>query len=318
MLFDSPFVRLPLNSHGRDFCIGDLHGCRQMLDRLLEAVGFDLRHDRLFSVGDLIHRGPESAACLCLAEQPWFFPVLGNHEAMQIAAYAGDCWVEDGRIETGLEYLADTDPKVLAREHLRYQAILAGLPLAIEIPLRDGRRVGIAHASLRSPYRWADVESLYRCQYDLDRPGPSLQARLLWDRLPADAAFAHASPEAAAAVSALDSGQRRELFAAGQPIPDIDLLISGHCQTPGDQPVKSGMRLFLDTGAGWEDGWLSMVEIDTGHCWQVPDSRMFPEMPVRQLERYLEPFPDAHSLVAAEAAMRARTAVITGSWASKP
>ena len=85
MLFDSPFVSLPVNDRGRDFCIGDLHGCRQMLDQLLTAVDFDPQRDRLFSVGDLIHRGPESAACLCLAEQPWFFPVMGNHEAMQIA-----------------------------------------------------------------------------------------------------------------------------------------------------------------------------------------------------------------------------------------
>ena len=306
MLFDPAFVSLPVNARGRDFCIGDLHGCSQMLARLLAAVDFKAEHDRLFSVGDLIHRGPDSAACLCLAEQPWFYPVLGNHEAMQIAAYAGDSWVEDGKLETGLEYLADADPKAIEREHQRYQAILAGLPLAIETTLLDGRRVGIVHASLRATHRWADVQALYWRAADLDRPGRSLQAQLLWDRVAADSAFADASPEAAAAVLALDAGQRRELVACGRPIQDVDLLISGHTRTPGDQPVKAGMRLFLDTGAGWEDGWLSMVEIASGRCWQAPDSRDLPDLPVRALDRYLEPSLPAPWRKASEAAVGAR------------
>ena len=36
-------------------------------------------------VGDLVDRGPDSAGCLALLEEPWFYPVLGNHDAMLMA-----------------------------------------------------------------------------------------------------------------------------------------------------------------------------------------------------------------------------------------
>lgn len=156
----------------------------------------------------------------------------------------------------------------------------------------DGRRVGIVHAGLRSPYLWADVQAIYRRDAELDRPRVALQPLLLWDRLPADFVFSAALPDAKTRIAALNLAQRRQQYVLGQQIPDIDLLISGHSQTPGDQPLRAGMRLFVDTGAGFEDGWLSMVELASGRCWQVPDPRMFPEMPVRILDRYLEPAMD--------------------------
>ncbi len=283
MLFDTPFVTLPVNDRGRDFCIGDLHGCRGMLDRLLEAVEFDRQCDRLLSVGDLIHRGPESAACLRLAEEPWFFPVMGNHEAMQIAAYTGACWIEDSTLETGLEYLADADPKAIAGAHQRLQDVLARLPLAIETTLADGRRVGVIHAGLRPPYRWTDVRGMYRRDAELDLPRRTLQPLLLWDRWASEAAFAALSAEGEAGIARLDIDLRWRHWACSRPILDIDLLISGHTQTPLAVPLKAGMRLFLDTGAGFPDGWLSMVEVASGRCWQIPDPRQSPE-PVRQLK----------------------------------
>lgn len=73
---------LPGNDAGRDFVVGDLHGHRSLLERQLERLDFDPVCDRLFSVGDLIDRGPDSLATLALIEQPWFHAVLGNHELM--------------------------------------------------------------------------------------------------------------------------------------------------------------------------------------------------------------------------------------------
>lgn len=73
-------IRLPGNEAGRDFVVGDLHGHRELLEQQLEQVGFNTHFDRLFSVGDLIDRGPDSLATLALIEEPWFHAVLGNHE----------------------------------------------------------------------------------------------------------------------------------------------------------------------------------------------------------------------------------------------
>jgi serine/threonine protein phosphatase 1 len=74
--------RLAANARGRDLVVGDLHGHRGLLERQLEAVGFDPSCDRVLSVGDLIDRGPDSLATLKLIEEPWFHAVLGNHELM--------------------------------------------------------------------------------------------------------------------------------------------------------------------------------------------------------------------------------------------
>ncbi|NLU16511.1 MAG: hypothetical protein GXW94_12260 [Serratia liquefaciens] len=77
-------TELTTNTLGRDFVVGDIHGCLTELHDLLEHVGFDSEKDRLIAVGDLIDRGRHSLACLKLLEHPWFFSVLGNHEKLLI------------------------------------------------------------------------------------------------------------------------------------------------------------------------------------------------------------------------------------------
>ena len=52
-------ARFEENATGRDFVVGDLHGMFSHLEALLNEVAFDESADRLFSVGDLIDRGPE-------------------------------------------------------------------------------------------------------------------------------------------------------------------------------------------------------------------------------------------------------------------
>lgn len=76
------WVQLPGNTTGRDLVVGDLHGHRAQLEKVLDRIEFDPSCDRVFSVGDLIDRGPDSLATLSLIQQPWFHAVLGNHELM--------------------------------------------------------------------------------------------------------------------------------------------------------------------------------------------------------------------------------------------
>lgn len=79
----------PKNETGRDFVVGDLHGCFDLLMTALTNIGFDRSTDRLFSVGDLIDRGPHSLSCLYLTKEPWFHATMANHEYMMYMSLLG-------------------------------------------------------------------------------------------------------------------------------------------------------------------------------------------------------------------------------------
>ena len=284
MLFDSPFVSLPANTRGRDFCIGDLHGCRAMLARLMDAVGFDVARDRLFSVGDLVHRGPESVACLKLAEKPWFLAIMGNHEAMQAGAYAGAINSDGRLVSSQCEYDGPRDPLMPGKaDQTRMEAILKRLPLAMEVQLRNGSRVGLLHAGLPAEWTWEDVRAMTErapALYEKLRPG--LQTAILWDRQPIIAATAAVYHTQESELHALYPTMKRYQFSrVTQPVAGLDLLVSGHT-TLKKWPLAIGNRQYIDRGAGKADGRLALVELGTQHYWEVVDPRADPTMPVSE------------------------------------
>lgn len=94
--------RFKSNTKGRDLVVGDLHGCCEDLLLALKAIKFNMKIDRLFSVGDLIDRGPDSFECAELIYKPWFHAVQGNHEDLMIKSvlhndeHATDIWLNNG------------------------------------------------------------------------------------------------------------------------------------------------------------------------------------------------------------------------------
>jgi bis(5'-nucleosyl)-tetraphosphatase (symmetrical) len=79
------------------YAIGDIQGCDAELGELLEAIGFSADCDRVWFVGDLVNRGPESLRTLrrIRAMGDSATVVLGNHDLHLLAVAHGVSQLRD-------------------------------------------------------------------------------------------------------------------------------------------------------------------------------------------------------------------------------
>jgi bis(5'-nucleosyl)-tetraphosphatase (symmetrical) len=73
----------------RRIFIGDVQGCREELERLLEKVKCDPARDEVHPVGDFVNRGPDSAGVLRVCKSIGAGGVLGNHDVHLLRVVAG-------------------------------------------------------------------------------------------------------------------------------------------------------------------------------------------------------------------------------------
>ena len=145
--------RLPANRAGRDFAVGDIHGAYDLVIQAMDEVGFDPSCDRLFSVGDLIDRGPGSYRCARFLAQPYVHAVRGNHEDMLIDLYAVGEPPQEAlgwmAARNGLGWWLDASPEV------RQDTLdaIRRLPIAIEVATYRGN-VGFIHADVPAGMDW--------------------------------------------------------------------------------------------------------------------------------------------------------------------
>jgi serine/threonine protein phosphatase 1 len=190
---------LPSNPAGRDFVVGDLHGCFDLLDRLLDHVRFDPACDRLFSVGDLIDRGPDSLRSLEFLDAPWFYAVKGNHEDLLLEFFepyrasgrmdywdeivTSDLWLNGG------EWVEACYLPVAQRMTSEFDRLLnrvSELPL-IWVVGKGPERFHVLHAELvRAEYRKRDQKVWLDADIDRWQAGEAIddatRERLIWGR----------------------------------------------------------------------------------------------------------------------------------------
>jgi serine/threonine protein phosphatase 1 len=204
--------RYATNTIGRDFVVGDLHGCYDLFMQLLDEIKFDKEKDRMFSVGDLGDRGPDSLKCLALIREKWFIPVAGNHEQMILDAacqpkFDWQLWIANGGA------WATTITK---EELLDLAAEVAELPLAIVVG--DGaQRFNVIHAE----YHGSDAD-LEGDLENIDTHSP-VPMSVMWGR-------------------DLINGTVDESKHAG-----LSPTFVGH--TPVEQVGCVGSHIYIDTGA---------------------------------------------------------------------
>jgi serine/threonine protein phosphatase 1 len=128
------------NTTGTDYAVGDIHGHFTLLQKALDAVGFDPKADRLFSVGDLVDRGPECRDVLEWLDKPWFHPVRGNHD--DYVCRFDTCDIENWVYNGGAWFAG-----LAWDEQREFAAQFNDIPLAIEVETEKGL-IGLVHADV--------------------------------------------------------------------------------------------------------------------------------------------------------------------------
>lgn len=221
----SKMLHFQENKQGKDYVAGDVHGCFRKLEKELKEIGFDEAVDRLFVVGDLVDRGPNSEEVLYWLAKPWFHSVRGNHEQMaidfikfpcdrSIYAYNGGQWFLD---------ICDVDER--QGQHIAEQ--LDKLPIAIDITVGD-KVYGIIHAEVPGG-DWAKLEAGLNSDI-----GHRYENVAMWDRSRynnKDTSF----------------------------VQNVELVYVGH--TPAkDHPKALGNVIYTDSGACFA-GPITILEI---------------------------------------------------------
>lgn len=106
------------------YAIGDVQGCFGPFQELLERIRFDPDRDRLWLVGDLVNRGPESLATLrwLVAHDHAVTAVLGNHDLYLLGRVLGVAGVTQPDLLSAVLHAPDRDDLV---EWLRRRPVVA-------------------------------------------------------------------------------------------------------------------------------------------------------------------------------------------------
>ena len=150
------------------YAIGDVQGCYDSLQRLLERIAFDPTGDRLWFVGDLVNRGPDSLAVLRFVKSlgDRAVVVLGNHDLHLLARGEGQVsYAKKDNLDDVLD-AADRD-ELLA--WLRHRPLIHHDP---------DKRFTMVHAGL--PPQW-DLALALACARELEAVlrGPDHRAFLM-------------------------------------------------------------------------------------------------------------------------------------------
>ncbi|ODS93717.1 MAG: bis(5'-nucleosyl)-tetraphosphatase (symmetrical) [Comamonas sp. SCN 65-56] len=132
------------------YCAGDIQGCADALERLLAHIGFSPSRDTLYLLGDLVNRGPDSAAVVrhCMAAEGSILALLGNHDLHLLALAHG---VRPLSRRDTLDALLKADDRNAMLDWLRQQ------PLARSV-VHGGERLLMVHAGVLP--QWSAEQAL--------------------------------------------------------------------------------------------------------------------------------------------------------------
>lgn len=255
------------------YCIGDIQGCHDAFERLLQRVDFSASRDTLYVLGDLVNRGPASDKVLrtCMAAGDAMRPLLGNHDLHLLAAAHGVR--RSSRRDTLAQVLEAPDrerllgwlrEQPLARSHRNAHGEELLMVHAGVLPQWTPREAMDLAAEVQDVLRGAQLPDFLQAMYgnQPDHWTPDLQG---WDRLRVivNAMTRLRFCDARGAMD-FDSTESAEQAAPGL-MPWFDVpgratagtpIAFGHWSTLGH--INRPDLVALDTGCVW-GGCLSMM-----------------------------------------------------------
>ena len=260
------------------YAIGDIQGCHAQFLRLLDKLRFDPAGDRLWLVGDLVNRGPQSLEVLRQVRElgDAATVVLGNHDLYLLMVGAG--FTRRGKDDTLARVLEAPDRdelldwlahRPLAHREQGFLMVHAGVPpnwsaeqavsLAGEVSAAltgpHARHV-LAHLAGDQPSRWSD-----------DLHGQE-RLRFIVNAL---TRMRFCTPDGRLSLRAKGPPQRAPLgtvpwFRAPQPKWRGDTIVCGHWSALGYYRYEG--LIALDSGCVW-GGKLTAVRLEDGKVTQV-------------------------------------------------
>ncbi|UST54966.1 symmetrical bis(5'-nucleosyl)-tetraphosphatase [Comamonadaceae bacterium OTU4NAUVB1] len=247
------------------YLIGDVQGCDDALGRLLDRIDFSASRDTLVLLGDLVNRGPASAAVLRRVQRLGASArsLLGNHDLHLLGVAHGAR--RAGRKDT-IDDILDAPDRAALLDWLRHQRM--ALHQAI-----GGRDLLMVHAGVLPQWSVehalalaAEVEAVLR--------GPDLGefVRVMYGNEPD---HWHDGLTGAARLRAIVNGLTRLRFCTADGRMDFDTKDSADAPPPGFMPWFDvpGRRTAAATVAfgHWSTlGWISRPDLmatDTGCVW---------------------------------------------------
>ncbi|MGB0721473.1 MAG: symmetrical bis(5'-nucleosyl)-tetraphosphatase [Gammaproteobacteria bacterium] len=160
------------------YAIGDVQGCLQPLRDLLDAINFDPDGDRLWFVGDLVNRGPDSLGTLRFVRGlgDSAVTVLGNHDLHLLAMAHGN--QRHNKADPGMQAIIDAPDAEELLTWLRHRPVLhvdeglgmamvhAGIPPGWDLDTARAEAQRL-EACLRSDSRHAFFAAMYGNKPDL-------------------------------------------------------------------------------------------------------------------------------------------------------
>lgn len=281
--------KIEKNVAGRDFVIGDIHGCYDELMLLLEHVEFDHEIDRLISTGDLVDRGPKNIEVLDFFMAHYnksTFVVKGNHDEMlemfvfstsltdyeyhfdpRVYMYNGGSWTAEFR-----DPLKSGDFQYSHSQLIKYANFIESLPYILAVGA-EKERYNVVHTDfvIKNPVkkkRLGFYGEYFAHDFDTPYDEPLTNDKIdTWFEDTRDHVYWMSDDSFTFKRTLL----KPSFYIKQHQNDDLTTIYSGHNGLTTGKPAKFGKQIILDTSAVYEycsgkspQNCLSMIEHNSG------------------------------------------------------